>query len=115
MNVAAIKALKTDRIRKERVMRPDRVKRVKSVTEKIVTGMVVALVVMCAIAFMSFNHISEGGEFMSKLFLVFLAAIIAMQAVPGLFLLGAMLRGMASLGNKEKVAEGPEADKTDRK
>jgi hypothetical protein len=64
---------------------------------------------------MSFNHISEGGEFMSKLFLVFVAAIIAMQAVPGLFLLGAMLKGIASLGDKEKVVEGPETDKADRK
>jgi len=87
--------------------------RVKSVTEKIVTGMVVTLVVMCAIAFMSFSHISEGGEFMSKLFLVFLGAIIAMQAVPGLFLLGAMLKGVAGMGRKEKVAIGPDADKAD--
>jgi hypothetical protein len=104
-----------DRTRKETVMKAERAKRVKSVTEKIVTGMVVALVVMCAIAFMSFNHISEGGEFMSKLFLVFVAAIIAMQAVPGLFLLGAMLKGVASLGNREKVAEGVDEDKAERK
>jgi O-antigen/teichoic acid export membrane protein len=107
--------MKTDCSRKEIVMKPDRVKRVKSVTEKIVTGMVVTLVVMCAIAFMSFNHISEGGEFMSKLFLVFVAAIIAMPAVPGLFLLGAMLKGIASLGDKEKVVEGLDEDKESRK
>lgn len=85
--------------------------KVKNLTEKIVTGMIVALVVMCAIAFISFDHVSSGGEFMSKLFLVFLAAIIAMQAVPGLLLLGAMLKGVASLGQK-KVTMGPDADKS---
>lgn len=89
--------------------------RVRSITEKIVTGMIVALVVISVIAFMSFNHISEGGEFMPKLFLVFLAAILAMQAVPGLLLLGAMLKGMAGLGSKQKLTVGPDEDKTERK
>lgn len=86
--------------------------RVKSVTEKIVTGMIVALVAMCAIAFISFNHVSEGGEFMSKLFLIFIGAIIAMQAVPGLLLLGAMIKGMASLNQKSKDALETDADKS---
>ncbi len=89
--------------------------RVKSVTEKIVTGMIVALVVMCAIAFISFDHISQGGEFMPKLFLVFIGAIIAMQAVPGLLLLGAMLKGLAGLSQKQKVALGTDEDKAPRK
>jgi hypothetical protein len=82
--------------------------RVKSVTEKVAKAMIVIFVVMGAIAFAAFRHVSDGGEFMSKVFLIFFGAIIAMQAIPGLLLLGGMLKGLSA----KKVAMESDADKS---
>lgn len=43
----------------------------------------------------------EGSGMMAKLFLVFLAAVIVVQVIPGLMLFGAMLKGVFSLFSKK--------------
>ena len=78
----------------------------KGIAEKIVNAMIVVLVVLGTAAFAVVNQVPEGGALMSKLFLVFLGAIITIQIIPGLILLGAMVKGVVSLGRKaEPVAE----------
>lgn len=83
---------------------------VKNFTEKIINVSIVALVVLGTAAFGLVNQITEGGEWLSKLFLAFLGAIITIQVIPGLILLGAMLKGLASLNRKEAPAAESEDD-----
>lgn len=79
----------------------------KRSTEKIANMMIVALVVVGTCFFAIVMEAAQGGELMSKLFLAFLGAIITVQVIPGLVLLGAMLKGVFSLGQKqEATAEG---------
>jgi len=83
---------------------------VKNFTEKIINVLIVALVVLGTAAFGLVNQVAEGGELLSKLFLAFLGAIITIQIIPGLILLGAMLKGLASLNRKEAPAVETESD-----
>lgn len=76
----------------------------KSATEKIANLMIVALVVVGTCFFAIVMDAAQGGELMSKVFLAFLGAIITVQVIPGLVLLGAMLKGVFSLGKKKEAA-----------
>ena len=71
---------------------------------------IIALVVMGTAAVGLVNQLSEGGEVLSKLFLIFFGTIIAVQIIPGLFLLGAMLKGLASHSRKEELAADTKVD-----
>ena len=82
----------------------------KGIAEQVVNAMIVVLVVLGTAAFAVVNQVPEGGALMSKLFLVFLGAIITIQIIPGLILLGAMIKGIARLGRKEQVPAESEAD-----
>ncbi|MGD0586165.1 MAG: hypothetical protein ABSA86_10410 [Oryzomonas sp.] len=82
-------------------MKPNRV---KSVTEKAANVLIVAFVLVGTAAFGIVNS-AGSGEIMSKLFLAFLGAIITIQVIPGLLLLGAMLKGVFSLAKKETPAD----------
>jgi hypothetical protein len=76
--------------------------RVKSAAEKVANVMIMALVVIGTVVFGVVNN-AGGGEIMSKVFLAFLGAIITIQVIPGLLLLGAMLKGVFSLANKKEA------------
>jgi hypothetical protein len=80
-------------------MKPNRV---KSTTEKVANVLIVAFVLGGTVAFGIVNN-AGGGEMMSKLFLAFLGAIITIQVIPGLLLLGAMLKGVFSLAGKKEA------------
>lgn len=82
----------------------------KGIAEKIVNAMIVVLVVLGTAAFAVVNQVPEGGALMSKLFLVFLGAIITIQIIPGLILLGAMIKGVARLGRKQPAPVETEVD-----
>ena len=83
---------------------------VKGISEKVINVMIVALVLFGTLAFLLVNQVAVGGEWLSKMFLVFLGAIITIQIIPGLLLLGAMIKGLASLGRKELPVAEEEAD-----
>lgn len=83
---------------------------IKGTTGKIINVVIVALVVMGTVAAAFVGQVSDGGELMSKLFLIFFGTIIAVQIIPGLFLLGAMLKGLTSLGNKEALVAETKTD-----
>jgi len=75
----------------------------KSTTEKVVNIMIVVMIVAGTAAFALINQVSSGSELMPKLFLAFFGAIITVQLIPGLVLIGAMIKGVMGIGNKEKT------------
>jgi nitrate reductase gamma subunit len=77
----------------------------KSVTEKMSNVMIIAIVVVGTITLAFVNQVNAEGTLMSKLFLVFLGAIITFQVLPGLMLIGGMIKGLFSLGHRKPVHE----------
>jgi len=76
----------------------------KSATGKIVTWSIVALVLVGAAAIMGVSEVSEKSSLMSKAFVFFISAVIVVQVVPGIMLMGAMLKGVCSLAGKKSEA-----------
>ena len=75
----------------------------KSLTGKIASLSIVALVVAGAVAVSGVADVSPGSGSMAKIFTLFLGAVIALQVIPGLMLMVAMCKGAFSLVSK-KVA-----------
>ena len=72
----------------------------ESKTGKIASFAILALVVVGAAAIMGVSEVS-GKSIMSKAFVCFVSAVIVVQVVPGIMLLGAMLKAVCSMaGNK---------------
>jgi hypothetical protein len=91
-------------------MKPNRL---RSTTEKAANIMIVVMVLAGTVAFSVVNNVSEGSELMTTLFLAFLGAIITVQFIPGLVLVGAMMKGLARFWRKREVpAEATEESKT---
>jgi hypothetical protein len=80
----------------------------KKAAGKIASWFIVAVVIAGALAISGVADVSEAGGSSAKLFILFIGAIIVLQVVPGLMLLGAMFKGVYSMITK-KVAE-PAAD-----
>ena len=74
----------------------------KSAAGKIASFAIVALVLMGAVAIMGVSEVS-GKSVMFKAFVFFGSAVIVLQVVPGIMLLGAMLKAVCSMAGK-KVA-----------
>ena len=77
----------------------------KSVTEKLSNVIIIAIVVAGTVILAFINQINLEGTLMSKLFLVFLGAIITFQLLPGLMLLGGMVKGLVTRGHHKVVHE----------
>ena len=76
----------------------------KSAAGKIASWSIVALVLVGAAAIMGVSEVSEKSTVMSKAFVFFISAVIVVQVVPGVMLLGAMLKGVCSMvGKKTEV------------
>ena len=73
----------------------------KSLAGKLAAGSLVALVLVGAAAIMGVSEVSEKSSLMSKAFVFFVSAIIVVQVVPGLMLMGAMLKGAFSMASKK--------------
>lgn len=69
---------------------------------KIVSGVIVALVLVGTLFVSSIADVSRGDGILADLFIGFVGAIIAIQLIPGLVLFGAMVKGVCSLFRKEK-------------
>lgn len=80
----------------------------KSLAGKVTSWSIIGLVLAGTFLISGIADVSEGSGMMAKLFLLFLAAVIVVQVIPGLMLLGAMFKGICSLfGKKTKpVGEG---------
>ena len=75
----------------------------KSLVGKIAAGSLVALVLVGAAAIMGVSEVSEKSSLMSKAFVFFIGAIIVVQVVPCLMLMGAMLKGAFSMASKKSA------------
>lgn len=74
------------------------------------TGQVLsALATGATTAYAAAGTESSGPGFMTIAFLSFLAAIIAIQFIPGLILFFGLLRGIFSASAKKKISAGAEA------
>ncbi|ABQ26883.1 hypothetical protein [Geotalea uraniireducens] len=73
-----------------------------SMSGKIVSGVIIALVLAGTIFVSSIADVGQRGGILANLFIGFIGAIIAIQLVPGLILFGAMVKGLCSLFRKEK-------------
>jgi membrane protein YdbS with pleckstrin-like domain len=76
----------------------------KSTAGKIATWSIVALVLVGAAAIMGVSEFSEKSSLTSKAFVFFISAVIVVQVVPGIMLLGAMLKGALSMAGKKTEA-----------
>jgi hypothetical protein len=74
---------------------------------KLASWAIAALVLTGAGAIWSVADVSAQSSVMSKAFILFIGAIIVLQVVPGLMLLGAMFKGV--FGMVTKSAHQPEA------
>jgi membrane protein YdbS with pleckstrin-like domain len=83
----------------ENVMKPNRV---KSTTKMVANVLILAFVLVGPAVFGIVNN-DGGGEIMSKLFLAFFGAIVTIQMIPGLLLLGAILKGVFGLVGKNEA------------
>ena len=81
----------------------------KSITEKMSNAMIIAIVAAGTVTLAFINQVNVEGTLMSKLFLVFLGAIITFQILPGLMLLGGMIKGLCSLGHRKAVHENSDS------
>jgi len=78
-----------------------------SMTKKVVNMMIIGMVAAGAAAFAVINQASSGRELMPTLFLVFFGAIITVQIIPGIVLLGSILKGIINLGRKQVPSKVP--------
>jgi hypothetical protein len=85
----------------------------KSFTEKISNAMIIAIVVAGTVILAFINQINLEGTLMSKLFLVFIGAIITFQLLPGLMLIGGMIKGLVTMGHRK--ADHEKADSSAHK
>ncbi len=70
---------------------------------KIGTSLILSLVFVGTVIISGIGGVAQGDGVMTKLFLVFMGAIIAIQVIPGLILLGAMFKGISTVTRKETV------------
>jgi ABC-type Na+ efflux pump permease subunit len=83
----------------------------KSLVGKITSWSIVGLVVAGTLLISGVADLSEGSGMMAKVFLLFLGAVIVVQVIPGLMLLGAMMKGIYSLFGKKAKANAGDSKK----
>jgi FtsH-binding integral membrane protein len=76
--------------------------KLKNKTQKVANAMIIGMVVIGTVIFSVINQISSGAELMPKLFLIFFGAIITVQVIPGLILMGTMIKGVVSFSQKKQ-------------
>jgi hypothetical protein len=79
----------------------------KSLAGKVSSWSIIGLVLGGTLLISGIADVSEGSGIMAKIFLFFLGAVIVVQVIPGLMLLGAMLKGIYGMfGKKAKATVG---------
>ena len=79
-------------------------------TKNFPTGKILSIVIVALVAAGTFflpmvAGMDKGSSIMTKLFLGFFGAIIAIQIVPGLMLFGVIVKGLFNLGHKNTELE----------
>jgi hypothetical protein len=73
----------------------------KSAAGKIASWAIAALVLVGAAGIWAVADVSAKSSLASKAFVFFISAVIVVQVVPGIMLLGAMLKGVFSMASKK--------------
>jgi len=73
----------------------------KSAAGKIASFAIVALVLLGAASIMGVSEVSEKSTLMSQAFVFFVSAVIVVQVIPGIMLLGAMLKAVCGMAGKK--------------
>jgi len=76
-----------------------------SKTKKVVNMMIIGMVAAGASIFAVINQSASEMSLMPTLFLVFFGAIITVQIIPGIVLLGSILKSIVNLGRKQVPVE----------
>jgi hypothetical protein len=91
-------------LQREIAMKTEAKESKRSLSAKITSVSIVALVVAGTLFISGIVDVSEGSGMMSRVFFFFLGAIIVVQIIPCLMLLGAMLKAIASFFGKKAKA-----------
>jgi hypothetical protein len=78
---------------------------VKSIFRRIASWSIIGILVAGSLLIFRIADIGEGSGLMARIFILFLGAIIVVQIIPGLMLLGAMLKAVCSMFGKKAKAE----------
>lgn len=78
----------------------------KSMGELVANGLIVAMVILGTMFFVNLPGATQEEGWISKLFIGFLGAIITIQVVPAVVLVGAMIKGIA-LNARREVKHAP--------
>jgi hypothetical protein len=90
-------------MKRERVMKSES----ESSAGRLASWSIIAVVVAGTLLISGIADVSEGSGMMAKVFLFFLGAVIVVQVIPGIMLLGAMVKGIYSMfGKKAKASLG---------
>jgi hypothetical protein len=81
------------------------IKMPRTLQGQITSSLILALVIVGTAFVSNIAGVAQGDSVLTKIFLVFFGAIIALQVVPGLILIGAMIRGLTTLTRKEALKE----------
>ena len=82
-----------------------------STAGKVASWSIVGVVLAGTLLISGIADVSEASGLMAKIFLFFLGAVIVVQVIPGLMLLGAMLKGVYGMISKKSKATLREDDK----
>jgi len=74
---------------------------------KVASWSIVGLVLVGTLLIFGVSDVTEGSGITAKIFIFFLGAVIVVQVIPGLMLLGAMFKGIYGMfGKKAKATVG---------
>jgi magnesium-transporting ATPase (P-type) len=79
--------------------------KLRSTTRKVINVMMIVMVVAGAIVFAVMSKTHADGEMLSRMFLIFFGIIITVQIIPGIMLLGVMLKEVFGSARKEAVKD----------
>ena len=78
-----------------------RAKEKRSWGEIVANGLIITMVVLGTAFFVNLPAATQGEGLTAKLFIGFMGAIITVQVIPALVLLGAMIKGLAKAARRE--------------
>jgi K+-sensing histidine kinase KdpD len=83
----------------------------KSSAGKVASLAIVAVVIAGSLAISGVADVSEASGSMGKVFMLFLGAVIVLQVIPGVMLLGAMFKGVYGMVSKKAEVPAVEGSK----
>ena len=77
----------------------------KKTTKKMASWMIVASVAVGTLLISGIAEVAPGSSILARIFFFFLGSIIVVQVIPGVLLMGAMLKAVGSLVTKKSLVK----------